>query len=131
MIYGIGTDIVNVKRLEKGRDFLNRFIKHSLTDDEQQQMARRGLADISAEVLYLAKRFAAKEAVVKAIGTGFRDGIYLSDISILNDDDGRPLVTLSGNAAKYVQKNISRNYKIHLSLSDDYPFAVAFAVLEA
>ena len=70
MIYGIGTDIVNITRLEKGRDFINRFIKHCLTDDEQQQMARRGLANASAEILYLAKRFAAKEAVVKAIEKG-------------------------------------------------------------
>ena len=131
MILGIGTDIVNVKRLEKGEAFLNRFSRRCLTEDEQRQMARRGLADMSAKALYLAKRFAAKEAVVKAIGTGFRDGIYLSDISVFNDDDGRPLVTLSGNAEKYVQQNISHNYKIHLSLSDDYPFAVAFAVLEA
>ncbi len=131
MIYGIGTDIVNIKRLEKGQDFLNRFIRRCLTDAEQQQMARRGMADTTAEILYIGKRFAAKEAVAKALGTGFRDGIYLSDIEILNDDYGRPLVSLSGNAEKYVQKNISRNYKIHLSLSDDYPFAVAFAVLEA
>ncbi len=131
MILGIGTDIVNVKRLEKGEAFLNRFIRRCLTEEEQQQMIRRGLADVSAMVLYLAKRFAAKEAVSKALGTGFREGIYLSDIEISNDNLGRPTVRLSGNAEKYVQKNISHNYKIHLSLSDDYPFAVAFAVLEA
>lgn len=130
MILGIGTDIVNVKRLEKGEAFLNRFIRRCLTEEEQQQMIRRGLVDTPAKVLYLAKRFAAKEAVSKAFGTGFRDGIYLSDIEILNDNLGRPTVRLAGNAKKYMQKIAGNNFNIHLSLSDDYPFALAFVIIE-
>lgn len=130
MIYGIGTDIVNVKRLEKGEAFLNRFSRRCLTEEEQQQMIRRGLDDMPAMVLYLAKRFAAKEAVSKAFGTGFRDGIYLSDIEILNDNLGRPTVRLTGNAKKYMQKIAGNNFNIHLSLSDDYPFALAFVIIE-
>lgn len=130
MILGIGTDIVNVRRLEKGEAFLNRFIRHCLTEEEQQQMIRRGLVDTPAKVLYLAKRFAAKEAVSKAFGTGFRDGIYLSDIEILNDNLGRPTVRLAGNAKKYMQKIAGNNFNIHLSLSDDYPFALAFVIIE-
>lgn len=131
MIYGIGSDIVNIKRLEKGSEFLNRFIKRCLTEREQQDMACRGLADMSVKISYVAKRFAAKEAVVKALGTGFRDGIYLSDIEISSDTMGKPFARLSGNAEKYVaQLPGGKNARIHISLSDDYPFAFAVAIVE-
>lgn len=132
MIYGVGTDIVNITRLEKNDEFLNRFIKRSMTESEQQAMQLRAFADLKTRVAYIAKRFAAKEAVVKALGTGFREGIYLSDVEIINDSMGRPVAHLHGNAAAYLQKTIgSRAVKIHLSLSDDYPFASAFAVIES
>ncbi len=130
MIFGIGTDIVNVTRLEKSDEFLSRFIKRSLSKPEQQAMQDRGLATLQSKALYLAKRFAAKEAVVKAIGTGFKDGIYLSDIEVFNDDNGRPTVVLSGNAEKYLIKVCGDSFKVHLSLSDDYPFASALVVIE-
>lgn len=128
MIYGIGTDIVNVPRLEKSADFLTRFIKRSLTLAEQQAMERRGLADQKARVLFVAKRFAGKEAVAKALGTGFRDGLYLTDIEISNDELGKPLVKLHGNAAKVADR--FGIVKVHISLSDDYPFAMATAIAE-
>lgn len=131
MIYGIGTDIVNMTRLEKNETFLNRFIRRSMTVMEQQAMESRGLVDDKARIAYVAKRFAAKEAVVKALGSGFRDGIYLSDIEILNDEMGRPLVHLHENAAQYLKKCIAaQNVHIHLSLSDDYPYAQAVVVIE-
>lgn len=130
MILGIGTDIVNVTRLEKSDEFLLRFIKRSLSEAEQHAMNVRCLSDTQSRALYLAKRFAAKEAVVKAIGTGFKDGIYLSDIEVFNDDNGRPTVALSGNAEKYLRKICGKSFRVHLSLSDDYPFATAMAVIE-
>ena len=128
MIYGIGTDVVNVTRLEKSADFLNRFIKRTLTVSEQQIMERRALADNKLRALFVAKRFAGKEAVVKALGTGFRDGIYVSDVEILNDDLGRPIVNLRGGALKIAQKFGIKT--IQISLSDDYPTATAFAIAE-
>ena len=127
MIYGIGSDIVNITRLEKGPDFLNRFIKRSMSPVEQETMERRCLADNSARILYVAKRFAAKEAVAKAFGTGFRDGLYLSDIEVRNDNIGKPFVILHGQAAELYKKIGAKH--IHLSLSDDYPFAQAVAVI--
>ena len=128
MIYGIGTDIVNISRLEKGEDFLNRFIKRCLSANEQQYMQNRALFDTQARILYVAKRFAAKEAVSKALGTGFRDGIYLADIEIISDEWGKPFVELKANALLRA-KNIGIK-KIHLSLSDDAPFVAATAVAE-
>ncbi len=131
MIYGIGTDIVNIKRLEKNEELLNRFIRRSLSEAEQQQMVRKGLADFAARVAYVARRFAAKEAVVKALGTGFRDGIYLADIEIISDGLGKPLVELKGQARERLKQIAAgRHASVHLSLSDDYPFAQAFAVIE-
>ena len=128
MIYGIGTDIVNISRLEKGEDFLNRFIKRCLSANEQQYMQNRALFDTQSRILYVAKRFAAKEAVSKALGTGFRDGIYLADIEIISDELGKPFVELKANALLRA-KNIGIK-KIHLTLSDDAPFVAATAVAE-
>ena len=131
MIFGIGTDIVNVTRLEKSNEFLERFVKRSMTEDEQQAMGLRHFTDMQSRALYIAKRFAAKEAAVKAMGTGFQDGIYLSDIEILHERNGRPIVKLHGAALKYVQTVVGKHAPVHISLSDDYPFATAVAVIEA
>ena len=128
MIYGIGTDIVNVSRLEKGEEFLNRFIKRCLSANEQQYMQRRAIFDFQSRIMYVAKRFAAKEAVSKALGTGFRDGIYLSDIEIISDELGKPFVELKSNALLRAQKVGIKT--VHLSISDDTPFVAATAVAE-
>ncbi len=128
MIYGIGTDIVNISRLEKGEDFLNRFIRRCLSENEQQYMRMRAIFDLQSRIMYVAKRFAAKEAVSKALGTGFRDGIYLSDIEIISDEMGKPFVELKANASVRA-KNVGIK-KIHLSLSDDAPYVSAMAVAE-
>ena len=124
MILGIGTDIVNVKRLEKGEAFLNRFIRRCLTEEEQQQMIRRSLDDMPAMVLYLAKRFAAKEAVSKALGTGIK-GFSLTEIEIREDDNGKPYFVLSGRAAK-----LAEGLSLHLSMSHEREEAVAMVVAE-
>ena len=128
MICGIGTDIVNVNRLEKGSDFLSRFVRRCLSETEQLSMQRRAITDMQSQIMYVAKRFAAKEAVAKALGTGFRDGIYLSDIEIISDELGKPFAELKGNALKRAKQYGIK--KVHLSLSDDYPFVSAMAVAE-
>lgn len=128
MIYGIGTDIVNISRLEKGEEFLNRFIRRCLSENEQQYMQRRAIFDLQSRIMYVAKRFAAKEAVSKALGTGFREGIYLSDIEIISDDMGKPFVELKANALLRAKSVGIR--RIHLSLSDDAPYVSAMAVAE-
>ncbi|HXH04385.1 MAG TPA: holo-ACP synthase [Candidatus Competibacteraceae bacterium] len=123
MIHGIGTDIVRIARLEQS---LARF---------GETLARRILADTELPAFQasrqparlLAKRFAAKEAVAKALGTGFRDGLILPQIAIEHDAAGRPLVRYHGRAAQLVaQLGIADTL---LSLSDEQDYAVAFALL--
>ena len=128
MIYGIGTDILNISRLEKGEEFLNRFTRRCLSADEQQYMQRRAIFDLQSRIMYVAKRFAAKEAVAKSLGTGFRDGIYLADIEIISDELGKPFVELKGQALLRA-KSVGIKH-IHLSLSDDAPYVSAMAVAE-
>lgn len=123
MIVGIGTDLVRVARLEEG---LARF---------GESLARRMLAEAEwAEFLreprpahFLAKRFAAKEAVAKALGTGFRYGMKLSDIGVIHDQAGRPGLSYSGVTALRVrERGVSAS---HISLSDERDYALAFVVL--
>lgn len=121
MIYGIGTDMCDVKRIEKllekrGDVFINKI----LSEEE------RAVAPQFVNANWLAKRFAAKEAVVKAMGTGFVDGLFFSDIKVFNDKAGRPYVELSERA----QAMLPQPVNVFLSLSDEKTYAIAFAVLE-
>lgn len=126
MIYGIGTDIVNIERIaalyKKDKE---RLLRKILSETEQEIIAKIKLE--SQQIGYLAKRFAGKEAVAKALGTGIAGGLNFSDIEILNNDKGQPYVNINNNLATR-QKIISEQIKI--SLSDDSPFAVAFVVIE-
>lgn len=128
MIFGIGCDIINVERLKNDQAFLDHFIKRSFSDAEKEQFANRKFAHEKQKTLYVAKRFAAKEAVAKALGTGFRNGLCLSDIEIFNDELGKPFVFLSENVIEL--GHLPTTAKIHISLSDDFPFAQAVAVIE-
>lgn len=130
MIYGIGTDIVNIKRLKEDADFCEHFKEKIMSLREREFMAARQFKDIRGQVLYLAKRFAGKEAVVKALGTGFVKDIHLSDIEIFNDEQGHPFVELSGGAKRYINTVSKNEVRVHISLSDDYPYASAVAVIE-
>ncbi len=125
MILGIGTDIVTVARMAgKLDDKGDRFAKRLLTEFEysEYETKHNGAA-------YLAKRFAAKEATVKAMGTGFADGITWKHITVRNDDRGAPFLELSGPAQeKIVAMGVQR---IHLSISDEKEHAVAFVILES
>ncbi|MFM9271022.1 holo-ACP synthase [Halomonas elongata] len=125
MIIGIGTDIARVARFERAIErHGERFVTRLLGEDERAAFRDRGL---SAD--YVAKRFAAKEAFVKALGTGLRHGMRWTEIQVTNDASGRPVLKLSGRAEELATASGVRG--LHVSLSDEVAFAVAFVVLEA
>ena len=132
MIIGIGTDILDIARIERtfGRHGI-RFAKRCFSSVEQKECARR--VDVRAQTAYLARRFAAKEAVVKALGTGVQAGVFLRDIRVENNAQGAPFVTLSGGAARRLADLTPPGHhtRIHLSLSDEQDRALAFVVIEA
>ena len=125
-IFGIGTDIVNIKRIDHslkkhGFDFKNRIFS-------QKEIAYCEKKKNSSA--FYAKRFAAKEAFSKALGTGIRKGVNLKNIEISNNAYGKPFILLKGSLANYLKKKIkSKKYDIHLSLSDDKPWAQATVII--
>ena len=125
-IFGIGTDIVNIKRMDRslkkyGVNFKNRiFSKNEISYCEKKKNSSA----------FYAKRFAAKEAFSKALGTGIRKGIDLKNIEIRNNSHGKPSIILKGNIAIFLKKQIKTNkYDIHLSLSDDKPWPQATVII--
>lgn len=131
MIKGIGCDVVNMERLNKTDEFLERFGNRILGKDELKEFLSKSKHISREEVIAkLAKLYAAKEAFVKALGTGFRDGIFLSDIQVLHDDLGKPYFKIGGRAQTYLQK-VCPTAILHLSVSDDYPSALATVIIEA
>ena len=122
MIYGIGTDIVYVPRIEKIlKRFGDRFAQRVLTPSELSNMEQAILP-----ARFLAKRFAVKEASAKAFGTGFRNGLALSHIGVSHDQYGKPLLQFYGQAKQLmVNKKISNS---QLSISDDGDYAIAFVI---
>ena len=124
MIYGIGTDLVDLDRIKKMKS-LSAFAKKILGAQELEQYA--GLSN-EPKQFYLGKQFAAKEAFVKALGTGFKDPIFPRDIQILRNALGKPEILLSAGAKSYVEDlGITKS---HVSLSDESNHLLAFAVLE-
>ncbi|MCF6230534.1 MAG: holo-ACP synthase [Gammaproteobacteria bacterium] len=124
MIVGIGTDIVAVARMAAGIErHGERFAQRILSDDEMT-MYRKQIHQAN----HLAKRFAAKEAVVKSLGCGFRDGISMRQVVISNDSLGKPEVTLSDKAAERAEQ--MQVGEIFLSLSDERDFAIAYVVAQ-
>ena len=124
MIFGIGTDIVRVARMQQDLDrYGERFAERILTANELQEYRRN-----ASKANFLARRFAAKEAAVKALGTGFSNGVQLHDIEVGHDAQGKPLLEFRGRAREFMQErriNIS-----HISLADEQDHAVAFVTLE-
>ena len=125
-IFGIGTDIVNIKRIDSslkkyGFKFKNKvFSKKEIFYCEKRKNSSS----------FYAKRFAAKEAFSKALGTGIRKGINLKNIEISNNTQGKPSILLKGNLSSYLKKKIKcRKYNIYLSLSDDKPWAQATVII--
>lgn len=129
MILGLGCDFINIERLKNEKDFLTHFEKRILGADELREIALAKLSDLQKKASLLAKYYAGKEAFVKALGTGFRDGIFFRDIQILHTDLGKPYLKVSGTAYEYLQK-MSKNAKTYITLSDDYPYAQAVVVIE-
>lgn len=130
MIIGLGSDIVNIARIEKSADFLEHFKQKILGADELQEISQKKLNTQKELACLLGKYYAGKEAFAKALGTGFIDGIFLRDIQILHNDLGKPELKISGAAAGYLHK-LSATPHLHISLSDDYPFALAVVIIEA
>ncbi|MDG0969712.1 MAG: holo-ACP synthase [Porticoccaceae bacterium] len=125
MIKGIGTDIVEIARIVSILHRQNdRFVSRILTDNEQ-----RKYSDSQRETTFLAKRFAAKEAVAKALGTGIGNGVSFQDIEITHDDRGAPLVVLSGGAQAVMLDKGASN--VFVSISDETNYAIAYAVITA
>lgn len=123
MIYGVGTDLANVDRIKQAFDkFGDSFLKRICTATEILELQSRGNFIAS-----LTKKFAAKEACSKALGTGFSGGVSWQDIEVLHHESGRPYINLSGQALKQLE---SKNINIQLSLSDDKPYAIAFVIIE-
>lgn len=121
MIYGIGTDIIEVKRIEDSIErFGQRFLDRIFSVEEQAYCLQHRDAG-----RHFAGRFAAKEAIVKALGTGFRNGITWLDIEICNDPRGKPMVQLSNKL-----KEAFDSPKIHLSISHGKDYATAFSICE-
>ena len=125
-IFGIGTDIVNIKRMEKSiKKSRNNFINKVFSKNEINYCEKK-----KNPFPFYAKRFAAKEAFSKALGTGIRKGIDLKNIEIHNNSYGKPSIILKGNIVIFLKKQIKTNkYDIHLSLSDDKPWAQATVII--
>jgi len=123
VIFGIGTDIVRVARMQKNIErYGEKFAERILTPDELSEFRKE-----SRQAHFLAKRFAAKEAAAKAMGTGFRDGLMLHHIGVTHDAAGKPRLAFTDQAADFIQAN--RIIDVHVSLADEQDHAVAFVTL--
>ena len=129
MIIGIGSDLSDIRRIQAAIDrFGDRFTQRVFTDVERA----RSEAKPDAAASY-AKRFAAKEACAKALGTGFRRGVYMADMGVVNQRSGKPTMALTGGAAKRLAALVPPGMEgfVHVSLTDDHPYAQAFVIIEA
>jgi holo-[acyl-carrier protein] synthase len=129
MILGIGSDLANIERIERTvARYGDRFLQRVFTEIEQRTANRR-----RERIATLAKRWAAKEACSKALGTGLRMGIAWKDMGVLNLRTGQPSMVLTGWAAKRLDAMTPPGHRpvVHLTLTDDHPWAQAFVVIEA
>jgi len=129
VIVGIGSDLCDIRRIQASLDrFGERFVKRVFTDIERERSERK--PDRAASY---AKRFAAKEACSKALGTGLKRGVHLADMGVVNLPSGRPTMALTRGAAARLAALIPPGMDgfIHVSLTDDHPYAQAFVVIEA
>lgn len=122
-IYGIGSDIININRVKKALKNKN-FIKKIFSKNEIKTVENK-----ANKIASYAKRFAAKEAFSKALGTGISKGISFKDISIHNNKKGKPDIKLLGKTKKIVQTILKKNYKIFLTISDEQKYALAMVVI--
>ena len=130
MIIGLGSDLCNIERIQSSLDrFGERFEKRVFTETERAKARRRPFTIAGT----YAKRFAAKEAFSKAVGTGFRRGVYMKDIGVVNAPSGAPTLALTGGAKARLEELTPPGHTVtvHLTLTDDHPWAQAFVILEA
>jgi holo-[acyl-carrier protein] synthase len=129
VIIGIGSDLCDIRRIEKTLErFGDRFTHKSFTEIERARSERK--PDRASSY---AKRFAAKEACSKALGTGLKGGVHLADMGVVNLPSGKPTMALTGGAAERLARMVPEGMTpvIHLSLTDDHPYAQAFVIIEA
>jgi len=129
MIIGIGSDLIDIRRIEKTLERHGaRFIERVYTPIEQRKSDRRNQRAAS-----YAKRFAAKEACAKALGTGLRNGVFWRDMGVVNLPSGAPTMALTNGAAERLAEITPAGHraKIHLTITDDFPLAQAFVIIEA
>ena len=125
-IFGIGTDIVNIKRMEKSlKRHGTKFKKRVFSEKEINYCEKKKNSGA-----FYAKRFAAKEAFVKALGTGFSNGLLHKDVEVINNKKGKPIIKMSFRSKRIINKIFkNKKYSTHLSLSDDKPWAVATVII--
>ncbi|QND50012.1 holo-ACP synthase [Rhizobium lusitanum] len=129
MIIGIGSDLIDIRRVEKSIErFGTRFTERCFTDIERAKSEGR-----KNKAASYAKRFAAKEACSKALGTGLAQGVFWRDMGVINLPSGKPTMQLTGGAAKRLAAMLPENHRaaIHLTITDDFPLAQAFVIIEA
>jgi holo-[acyl-carrier protein] synthase len=129
MILGIGSDLCDIRRIEKVIErHGDRFVNRVFTDVERSRAERK-----AGRIETYAKRFAAKEACSKALGTGFRRGVFLRDLGVVNLPSGRPTMKLTGGALRQLEGITPQGFeaRIDVSLTDEYPLAQAFVVISA
>jgi holo-[acyl-carrier protein] synthase len=129
MILGLGSDLVDIRRIEKVlKRHGDRFIQRIFTPVEVAKAERR-----ATRIDTYAKRFAAKEACSKALGTGFRQGVFFRDMGVVNLPSGRPTMKLTGGALNRLNEITPKGYeaRIDISLTDEYPLAQAIVIISA
>ncbi len=129
MIIGLGSDLCDIRRIQNSLDrFGTRFTQRLFTEIERDRSERKPDAAAS-----YAKRFAAKEACSKALGTGFRRGVFWRDMGVVNLRSGQPTLALTGGAAERLAEMLPGGMRgvIHLTMTDDHPYAQAFVIIEA
>jgi len=130
LIIGLGSDLCSIERIAASLErFGERFEARVFTDAERAKADRRPFTKAGT----LAKRFAAKEAFSKAVGTGFRAGVFMRDIGVVNAPSGAPTLALTGGAAARLDAITPPGHaaRVHLTMTDDHPWAQAFVIVEA
>ena len=133
MILGMGSDLIDIRRIEKTIErHGERFITRIFTDIERAKSDRRG-AWPSGRAASYAKRFAAKEACAKALGTGLNQGVFWRDMGVVNLPSGKPTMKLTGGAAERLAAMTPPGHRpeIHVTITDDFPLAQALVIIEA
>lgn len=132
MIIGIGNDLANIERIKAAiGKFGQHFIDKIFSEEEKAELEKRRKISDYEFACSVARRFAAKEACSKALGTGFRQGVFWPDLIITHTPAGKPELRLRGNAAEHLKKlSAGQNCRLHVTMTDDFPWAQAFVIIE-